>query len=51
MQTPSQFVFDPVSATKTGYRIFMKFGVGFRYKKCCGEPEFCENHLFIAERA
>jgi len=23
----------------------MKFGVLFRYKKLCGEPEFCENRL------
>ena len=40
MQTASQFVFDPVSATKTVYRIVVKFSVGFRYKKLCGEPEF-----------
>jgi hypothetical protein len=45
MPTPSQFVFDPMSATKTGYQIFMKFGVGFRYKKLFGEPEFRENRL------
>ena len=34
-----------MSATKTGYRIFVKFGIGFRYKKLCVEPEFRENRL------
>jgi hypothetical protein len=45
MERSHQFVFDPVSATKTGYRIFVKFGVGFRYKKLCGESDFRENRL------